>query len=203
MGARRTVVAVGAAIACVTAGVVTPFDVQGARTDVLLDGLNSQKGLAMGPEGNLVVAQGAFGPPDPVLVYVLRGRDRGAMSEVSEPATFTNVAISPLDGTAWALAGPFLVHQLADGSVTAIQDIALGVGPHLYVYEVAADGVLAFEEGFATGEFPPAVLLEARGRNRKELAPGELSEPGGIVVDGQRVYVTDGVFTGGRLLNVR
>ena len=72
---------------------------------------------------------------------------------------------------------------------------------HLYVYELAADGVLAFEEGFATGEFPPAVLLEVRGRNRRGARlRGELSQPGGIVVDGQRVYVTDGVFTGGRLL---
>ena len=106
MGARRTVVAVGAVIAGVTAGVVAPFDVQGARTDVLLDGLNSPKGLAFGEDGNLVVAQGAFGPPDPVLVYVLRGRDRGDVFPVTGPATLTDVAISPLDGTGWGALRP-------------------------------------------------------------------------------------------------
>ena len=126
MGARRTVVAVGAAIAGVTAGVVTPFDVQGARTDVLLDGLNSPKGLAMGPEGNLVVAQGAFGPPDPVLVYVLRGRDRGdTCSRCPSRRALTDVAISPLDGTGWgSLATACWLHQLADGTVVEVLDIA-------------------------------------------------------------------------------
>jgi hypothetical protein len=349
MGARRSVVAIGAAIAGVTAGVVTPLEVHGARTDVLLDGLNSPKGIAFGADGNLVVGQGAFGPPDPVLVYVRRGRDHGDVFPVTEPASLTDVAISPLDGTGWGLSGPMLLHQLADGTVdevldiaayqatdpdpvdqddfpeesnpyglailpngdalvadaagndlvrvtpegvattmarfdlelvatdhlppemglppaitaeavptsiaigadgsvyvgelkgfpfrpgsshvwriapdaedawcsvtspdpactvhadglTAIQDIALGAGSRLYVYELAADGVLAFEAGFETGEFPPAVLLELRGRHRREMAAGELSQPGGIVVDGQRVFVTDGVFTSGRLLEVR
>ena len=50
---------------------------------------------------------------------------------------------------------------------TAIQDIAFakhdkGKGT-LYVYELAKDGVLAFEAGLETGEFPPAVLLEVVG----------------------------------------
>ena len=47
---------------------------------------------------------------------------------------------------------------------TAIQDIAFGKHDKgkstLYVYELAKDGVLAFEAGLETGEFPPAVLLE-------------------------------------------
>jgi len=88
---------------------------------------------------------------------------------------------------------------------TAIQDIAFN--PHngaLYVYELAADGVLAFEEGFGSGDFPDAVLLKVHRGRQTELAAGQLSEPGGIVVarDGT-VFVTDGIFTGGRLLQVR
>jgi sugar lactone lactonase YvrE len=88
---------------------------------------------------------------------------------------------------------------------TSIFDIAFN--PHndaLYVYEIAKDGWLALEAGFATGDFPPAVLLEVKGDNIQELVPGELSQPGGVAVgnDGA-VYVTDGMFTNGRLLRVR
>ena len=37
----------------------------------------------------------------------------------------------------------------------------------------------------------------------KELAEGELSQPGGIVATRENgVFVTDGMFTGGRLLKV-
>ncbi len=69
--------------------------------------------------------------------------------------------------------------------------------------ELAADGVLAFEAGFETGEFPDAVLLELRGSRTRELAAGQLSEPGGITVHSTgNIYVTDGVFTGGRLVRI-
>jgi hypothetical protein len=346
-----------------------------SSVNVLLDGLNSPKGLALNLERNLVVGQGAFGPPtDPVLVYVLRGPDKGTTFPVTGPASLIDVAISPLDGTGWGISAAvedpptpaLLLHQLADGSVDVVLDIfayqgtdpdptdqddlatesnpygltidkngdalftdaanndlvrvtpdghattvarfdlesiatdhlpadfpggpfppeltaeavptTVTVGPdgalyvgelkgfpfrpgtsriwrikpgavgatcsmnapdptrgcklyssgftaihdiafnkrtgRLYVYELAAEGVLAFEEGFGTGVFPSAVLLEVekghrhgdddRQRDgRKELAAGELSQPGGVVVDKNgAVYVTDGMFTGGRLLKV-
>jgi len=327
----------------------------------LLTGLSSPKGLAVGPLGNLVVAQGAFGPPGPVLAYVLRGRDRGA-TPITEPYSLVDIAVSPLDGTGWAL-GPsldddgtvHLFHQLADGQIvdvidlyayqagdpdpvdhddppnptesnpygltvmangdalvadaagndiirvtpdgeastvarldlqtvstdhlpgfpaptleaeavpttvtigpdgaiyvgelkgfpfrpgssniwriepdadgawcsvdapdptgdctlyssgyTAIQDIAFDdrTGNNLYVYELAAAGVLAFEEGLETGDTPPAVLLQVsrrRGEQRVELAAGQLSQPGGVVVARGQVYVTDGIFSDGRLLRI-
>ncbi len=88
---------------------------------------------------------------------------------------------------------------------TAIADIAFNShNGALYVYELAAEGVIAFEEGFGTGDFPDAVLLKVHGGRQTELAAGQLSEPGGVVVarDGT-VFVTDGIFTGGRLLQVR
>ena len=132
--------------------------------------------IAVGPDGAVYVGELKGFPFRPGSSHVWRiapGAD-GAFCSVNTPDPACTVHADEL---------------------TAIQDIALGAAGRLYVYELAADGVLAFEEGFETGEFPPAVLLEVRGRNRRELAPGELSQPGGIVVDGQRVYVTDGVFT--------
>ena len=343
---------------------------------LLLDGLNSPKGLAVNTDRDLVIAQGAFGPPDPVLVYDLHGANKGDVTPVTDPASLVDVAISPLDGTGWAIVAAvedppspaLLLHQLADGTVvpvldifayqagdpdpadqddfatesnpygltidkngdalftdaanndlvrvtpdgvpttvarfdletistdhipgfpvptqtaeavpttvtvgpdgalyvgelkgfpfrpgssniwriksdavgatcsvntpdsthsctlyktgfTSIQDIAFNKsGSKLYVYELAAAGTSAFEEGFATGEFPPAVLLEVttrgrgdddghrrkddhgKGDRRTELAKGQLSQPGGVVVDKNgTVYVTDGMFTGGRLLKI-
>lgn len=90
--------------------------------------------------------------------------------------------------------------------LTAIQDLAYdGWRGKLYVYELAAEGTLAFEEGFATGQFPAAVLLELdRHGRQRELAAGQLSQPGGVEVSAfGTLYATDGMFTGGRLLRIR
>jgi hypothetical protein len=344
-------------------------------TSVLLEDLVSPKGLAVGTSRDLIIAQGAFGPPAPVLSYVLRGRGHGSANEVTDPFNLVDVAISPRDGTGWAIGpGPdgadeddpatdpadaHLYHQLADGTIvdvlnlfdyqigdpdpvdhddppfptesnpygltvdrhgdalvadaagndivrvtpggtattvarfdleavetdhlppdefpglppsldaeavpttvtigpdgaiyvgelkgfpfrpgtsnvwrispqadgawcskdepdpsgdctlyssgyTAIQDIAFDHQGRLLVYELAADGVLAFEGALGSGgPFPSAVLLRVdrrhRGEQRVELAAGELSQPGGVVVDHGDIYVTDGVFTAGRLLHI-
>jgi hypothetical protein len=345
---------------------------RGSHVKVLLEGLSSPKGLAVDLDGNPVVAQGAFGPPGPVLVYPLSGPDRGTPIAVTDPVNLIDVAVSPLDGTGWGIGpaepttGPMvpeapepeaepphvlLFHQLADGTIvvvlditayqagdpdpvdqddfptesnpygltvmpngdalvadaagndvilvtpaghastlatfdlelvktdhlpadfgplppaitaeavpttvtvgpdgavyvgelkgfpfrpgtshvwridpsasgvvcsvrtpqpgctvyraglTAIQDIAFGRGGRLYVYELAAAGVLAFEAGLETGDFPPAVLLELRHHRTTELAAGQLSQPGGVAVGrGGKVFVTDGVFSDGRLIWVR
>jgi hypothetical protein len=89
---------------------------------------------------------------------------------------------------------------------TSIMDLAFKPGTWtLYVYQIARAGWLKFEEGFAPGgKFPAAVLLEVRpGHSRRELVKGKLSQPGGIVVTrGGAIFVTDGMFTGGRLLRV-
>jgi hypothetical protein len=89
---------------------------------------------------------------------------------------------------------------------TSIIDLAFNPkNGNLYVYEIARAGWLKFEEGFKTGDFPPAVLLEVRSHHRnRELVRGKLSEPGGVVVarDGS-IFVTDGMFSNGRLLRIR
>lgn len=324
-----------------------------ASARVLLDGLSSPKGLAVDGDGNPIVAQGAFGPPGPVLAYQLHGRDHGSTFEITDPLNLTDVAVGR-DDAGWGIGGdrvlyrqgendpgpvpiadiaayqktdpdpyntngpiresnPYglavlpngdalvadaagndilrvtpsgdvstvarfvaevvstshlpadmglppempaeavptsialgpngdiLVGQLvgfpftpgtshvwridpdSDGAVcsstdpqtgcsvyasgfTAIQDVAFDSRNRaLYVYELAADGVLAFEEGLATGDFPDAVLLKVMGGKRTELARGQLSEPGGVAVGraAGQVLVTDGTFSSGRLLLVK
>jgi hypothetical protein len=93
------------------------------------------------------------------------------------------------------------------GGFTAIMDLAFDPrNGTLYVYELARGGFLAFEAGFQPGgTFPKAVLLQVpRHGDRRELVRGDLSQPGGVVVGrGGEVFVTDGMFTGGRLLRIR
>jgi len=88
---------------------------------------------------------------------------------------------------------------------TSIFDIAFDkANGKLYVYEIAAAGWLTFEAGFEPGGvFPPAVLLEVKGNRRHEIAKGQLSQPGGVEVLNGAIYVTDGMFTGGRLIEIR
>jgi hypothetical protein len=87
---------------------------------------------------------------------------------------------------------------------TSIMDIAFNPrNGTLYVYEIAEDGWLAFEAGFGTGEFPPAVLLQVKGHKTRELVRGQLSQPGGVsIAPNGAIYVTDGMFTGGRLIQL-
>ncbi len=345
----------------------------GGSATVLLSDLSSPKGLALDTNRDLLIAQGAFGPPGPVMFFDIHGNGWGNSGPVSEPFGLIDIAVSPADGTAWALApvadpvdpenAPgtvHLFHQLSDGTIvdvlditayqavdtdpvdidepanpgesnpygltvmpggdalvadaagndiirvapdgsastvarfdlqlvatdqvpaevvppgvlppeipaeavpttvtigpdgaiyvgelkgfpfhtgsshvwridpdasgawcsvngstggcsvyadglTAIQDIAFDSNSgRLYVLELAADGVWAFEAGLATGEFPAGVLLELKrngnGNAVIELAPGALSQPGGVIAAAGRVYVTDGVFTSGRLLQIK
>jgi len=88
--------------------------------------------------------------------------------------------------------------------LTSIQDIAFSPNTHrLFVLELAKDGALAFEAGFETGEFPPAVLLTVGRHGRSELVKGKLSQPGGIAFSRSgKLYATDGVFGNGRLLRI-
>jgi len=342
-----------------------PHDNHKSSIKVLLKGLSSPKGLAS-VHGSLIIGQGAFTPPPgaPVLQYHLRGPKKGTTTPLTKPVNLTDVAVSPKDGTGWGISGPKLLHQLKDGTIktvldiaayqktdpdpidhdqppnptesnpygltvdrwgnalvadaagddvirvtpaghavtvarfdlqsiktnhlpadfkfpggpippkfdaepvpttvtigpdgaiyvgelkgfpfrpgtsniwkikphaknawcsvnkpdptrscslyskgyTAIQDITFDRHGRLYVYELAKAGVLAFEPALdpSSGKpFPAAVLLKVTKSKhhewRTELAKGKLSQPGGVVVNGGTVYVTDGVFTSGRLSKI-
>jgi hypothetical protein len=349
---RRTVAPCIATAALVLTSLIAPTAAWARpKIDVLLSGLSSPKALAPSLDGNLLLGQGAFGPPGPVLLYIVKGPHRGDTIELTDPVNVMDIVESP-DGSTWAIGGDGVLYRQevggdieavldihayqsedpdpfdqegnptesnpyglailpsgdalvadaagndllrvtpggvattiarfdvetvstshlppelglpptigseavptsvtigpdgwlyvgelqgfpfrpgtshvwridpdADGVVcsvedsdpgcsvfganfTAIQDIAFSRHDRsLYVYELAGAGVLAFEEGFETGEFPPAVLLKVNGRKRTELAAGQLSEPGGVVVsDRGHVFVTDGMFSAGRLVRVR
>jgi hypothetical protein len=310
-----------------------------SQLSVLLDGLNSPKGLAVGPGRTLFMGQGAYGPPGPVLAYHLGGRAHRTTDVTFEAASVADLAALP-DGSGWAIGTDLvLYHVAADGTITPVLNVpeyqvtdldpyhdpgadtesnpfglavlpngdalvadaagndilrvttagsvttvarfapeeitpgvvadpvptSIAVGgdgwlyvgqlvgvpgtpgtAHIwrlnpnadgavcdvtvpdpncavwksgftgimdlaidqasgktYVYEIAAGGFLAFEEGFVTGVFPPAVLLLVQGNKRTELAAGQLSQPGSVVVTPDGVYVTDGMFTGGRLVRIR
>ena len=97
-------------------------------TKVLLTDLSSPKGLAVNGNHNLIVGQGAFGPPGPALEFVLRGPDKGQVNEVSGVINLTDVVVSPVDDTGWGIGpnatdGVSLYHQLADGTVVEVLDM--------------------------------------------------------------------------------
>ncbi|MFY9586050.1 MAG: ScyD/ScyE family protein [Actinomycetota bacterium] len=114
-----------------------------------------------------------------------------------KPGTSRVWAVNPdADGALCSAETPDPDCKIAYEGFTAIQDIYfLRQTATLYVYELARDGVLAFEAGFESGDFPPAVLLEVKKNKTTELAKGKLSEPGGIVaLNRGEVFVTDGMF---------
>lgn len=117
----------------------------------------------------------------------------------------SNVYKLPLDalGATCSADAPSASCRVVQEDLTAIQDLTVDpITGKMYVYELAADGTLAFEAGFETGEFPPAVLLEISGSRRRELAAGQLSQPGGVIAAFGVVHVTDGTFGNGRLLRI-
>ena len=148
--------------------------------------------VAIGPDGWAYVGQLVGFPGTPGTAHIWR------VNPFAEDAV-CSVTVPDPDCSVWM------------SGFTSIFDIAFN--PHngtLYVYEIAADGWLAFEEGFATGDFPPAVLLEVKGDKIQELVPGQLSEPGGVAVGWNgAVFVTDGVIgigpnpNHGRLIQIR
>lgn len=145
--------------------------------------------IALGPDGWAYVGQLVGFPGTPGSAHIWR------VNPNAEDALCSVAAIVPdPDCTVWK------------SGFTSIIDLAFNPNNGtLYVYEIAKDGWLAFEEGFAPGGvFPPAVLLEVKGGKTRELVPGELSQPGGVAVSRNgTVFVTDGIFGDGRLLRVR
>jgi hypothetical protein len=93
---------------------------------------------------------------------------------------------------------------LVASGLTSIGALAVSPdGSTIYAFEYAAGGVGEFEAGcFGPGGCPPAVLLQIKGGQRKELAAGQLSQPGALALRGNTLYITDHVVTDGRLLKL-
>jgi hypothetical protein len=172
---------------------VARFDVETVSTDHVgdpelpptIDAEAVPTSITLGPGGSVFVGELKGFPfrPGTSRVWKLDPDLEDALCSVNTP--------DPDCTTAWS-------------GLTSIQDIYYSAQTGtLYVYELAKDGTLAYEEGFETGAFPPAVLLEVKANKQTELAAGQLSQPGGIVATNRgHVYVTDGMFSDGRLLEV-
>jgi hypothetical protein len=176
------------------AGTVARFDVEMVSTDHLGGGFPPQipaeavpTTVAIGPDGWAYVGELKGFPfrPGSSRIWRVNPNARGALCSV-------NVASPSCSSFASGL--------------TAIQDIDFAPTGAAWIYELARGGVLAFEAGFESGDFPPAVLLSATGPGlgqRREVARGAFSEPGGVIVDPAGwLFVTDGIFSEGRLLRI-
>ena len=105
---------------------------QGSSVKVLLTDLNGPKGLGVNAARDVVVAQGAFSDPSsttdpggPVLLFHTRGPAKGTAEAITDPFQIVDVAISPVDDTGWAIGTDrHLYHQLADGNIVDVLDIA-------------------------------------------------------------------------------
>jgi len=142
--------------------------------------------IAIGPDGWAYVGQlmGFPGRPGSAHIWRVNPNANGALCDVNHRTS---------DCRVWK------------SHFTSIMDLAFRPGTWtLYVYEAAKAGWLKLDEGFVTGVFPKAVLLEVRrGHAPRELVPGKLSQPGGIAVTAAgEIFVTDGMFTGGRLVRI-
>jgi hypothetical protein len=163
---------------------VVPSNIPGLPSELPAEAVPTT--VAIGPDGWAYVGQLIGFPGTPGTAHIWR------VNPNAEDAV-CSVIVSDPNCSVWK------------SGFTSIFDIAFNPSNGtLYVYEIAEDGWLAFEDGFTTGNFPPAVLLEVKGGKTTELVRGQLSQPGGVTVtnDGS-IYVTDGMFTGGRLLKVR
>ena len=103
-----------------------PVAADGPRVQfkVLLEGLSSPKGIALGGPRTVVVGQGAYGPPPgPALEYIFKGKGRGTVTPLTDPFNLIDIAMTP-DGAGWAIGGDgVLYRQATDGTIAPILDI--------------------------------------------------------------------------------
>ena len=84
-----------------------------SRAQVLLDTLSSPKGLAIGKNGTLVVGQGAFGAPGPVLKVKPTWRPVKT-TPLTAPLNVVDVAVTP-DGARWLIGGDLKLYRQVAG----------------------------------------------------------------------------------------
>ena len=145
----------------------------------------------------LELPPGTLIPMDCVPTTVAQGPDGafyvGQLTGFPFPADDANIYRVPADG------GTPVIHASA---FTAIIDIAFAPDGSMYVLEIAKHGLLA---AFIEGDWGGALIHVAPNGTRTEIAAGELTAPGGVVVghDGA-VYVTNNsIFSGtGQVLRI-
>jgi hypothetical protein len=148
-----------------------------STAEVLLTDLVSPKGLDVNQDRDLVIAQGAFAPPEaaaPVLVYDTHGRDKGTVTPVTDPANLVDVAISPKDDTGWAIAQDgTLLHQLADGTVVAVASIPTYqlTDPDPVDQDVPSDPSESNPYGLAVARNGDALVVDAAGNDLIRFTP--------------------------------
>src|SRR5688572_14985282 len=77
---------------------------------VLLSGLNSPKALALFNSRTLAIGQGAYGPPDPALLYVFKGAGKGTTTPLTDPVNIVDAVITP-DRAGWAIGGDRVLYR--------------------------------------------------------------------------------------------
>ena len=123
IGTRISVALITGALLLITAAPVAADDDDRGRIQVLLKDLSSPKGIAIGSSRSVVVGQGAYGPPGPVLEYFFKGAKKGTKASLTDPVNVVDVAITP-DGAGWAIGGDMVLYrQAVGGAITPILDI--------------------------------------------------------------------------------
>jgi hypothetical protein len=141
---------------------------------------------------------GAQVPMDAVPTSVALGRDGyfyvGQLTGFPFPVGGANVFRVPANGG---------VSEVFASGFTAIIDLAWGPDGSLYVLEIAKNGLLA---GFGSEDWAGALIRMAPNGSRTEIAPGQLTAPGGVAVgpDGALYITNHGIYAGaGTVLRIR
>lgn len=142
------------------------------RAQVLLEGLSSPKALAIGSSKSVVVGQGAFGPPGPVLEYFYKGANKGTSTPVTAPLGLTDIAKTP-DGAWWAIGGDWVIYRMAPGgAITPILDMAAYQAGDLDPYNVPPqDPAETNPYGIAALKTNDVLIADAAGNDIIRVSP--------------------------------
>jgi hypothetical protein len=151
--------------------------------------------LAIFPNRLGAMPSGFPGPPDFPPAGTLLSMDAVPTTVAQGPdgayyvGQLTGFPFPTNDANVYRVAAAGGTPAIFEGGFTAIIDVAFGPDGSLYVLEIAKNGVL---RGFVFGDWTGALIRVAPDGTRTEIAAGELTAPGGMVVaDDNTVYVTN------------
>lgn len=137
--------------------------------EVLLSGLSSPKGLASTLGGDLVIGQGAFGPPGPVLRF---DRHKGTTTELTGPRNVTDVATG-LDGSLWAIGNDLVLYRKGwfDEALEPVLDIAAYQQVDVDPFDIENNPTETNPFGLLVLPFGDALLVDAAGNDLIRVTP--------------------------------